>query len=334
MRKVYGLDLIRFVCAAWVVFGHLVPSIDTSTAIGQLAKSTYAVSFSGASAVIIFFVISGFCIHYPHRDGRPVDLSSYYLRRYLRIGIPMVVAIILHQFPNLTSFNLHFFQQSVLWSLQCELVYYTIYPTLLLIKNKFGWAKLLISSFILSYAIIIILNARAGDYASYGIAFNWVLGLPCWLLGCRLAEKSDGLTASDVSNIWNWRLAVWLVSCFCLLLRFHSPIGYPYTLNLFAILVVFWLQKEIAYFRLFDHSNKTFLLLEWLGTWSYSIYLVHIPASNFFEAYLSLPQLGYFLNWISLLLFVLTASYLFYILVEKPSHRLARRFRRKESILG
>ena len=173
MRKVYGLDLIRFVCAAWVVFGHLVPSIDTSTAIGQLAKSTYAVSFSGASAVIIFFVISGFCIHYPHRDGRPVDLSSYYLRRYLRIGIPMVVAIILHQFPNLTSFNLHFFQQSVLWSLQCELVYYTIYPTLLLIKNRFGWTKLLISSFIISYAIIIILNARAGDYASYNTPDNF-----------------------------------------------------------------------------------------------------------------------------------------------------------------
>ena len=66
--------------------------------------------------------------------------------------------------------------------------------------------------FAVSFVIALLLaatNPRAKDYPSWGLGLNWVLGLPCWLLGCELAERSaPGLPAGPTS-IWRWRIAVW-----------------------------------------------------------------------------------------------------------------------------
>ena len=151
-------------------------------------------------------------------------------------------------------------------------------------------------------------------------ASNWLLGLPCWLLGCKLAERSDSLF-SPVSDraIWIWRLSVWFTSGVCLGLRFHSPIGFPHTLNYFAILSYFWLQQEVRYFR---HANPP-RILEWGGKWSYSLYLLHVPANGVYN-HIFMPNLGFIINWFLRVGWTLGCSYVFYLLVEKPSHAFAR----------
>ena len=53
---------------------------------------------------------------------------------------------------------------------------------------------------------------------------------------------------------------------------------------------------------------------------------MHIPAIMLFKR-LPLPSLGYNLNWCANIGFIMAASYLFYRCVERPSHRLARKFR-------
>lgn len=65
---IHGLDAIRFVCAFWVYMGHygappLPASIDKSTTWGLLATGIYNNLTPGPAAVIVFFVISGFCIN-------------------------------------------------------------------------------------------------------------------------------------------------------------------------------------------------------------------------------------------------------------------------------
>src|SRR5438046_10115626 len=80
-RHVAGFDTIRFVCALWVLFGHLgflplVAGIDRTTRVGYLIAGAFANAVSGPAAVVVFFVISGFCIHYPFRGGTPVPLRS------------------------------------------------------------------------------------------------------------------------------------------------------------------------------------------------------------------------------------------------------------------
>src|SRR5258707_13559034 len=81
VRRVEGLDSIRFVCAFLVVVFHygLVPreALGMGTfdfLIGAALRSL----FNGPAAVIIFFVISRFCIHFPFRTDTSVNLSSYY----------------------------------------------------------------------------------------------------------------------------------------------------------------------------------------------------------------------------------------------------------------
>ncbi|MHC5826388.1 MAG: acyltransferase family protein, partial [Nostoc sp.] len=93
-KRVRGLDTLRFFFALWVVFGHLgfLPlAIDKSNIFGKIISGIYGNLFSGPAAVIGFFVISGFCIHYPYRYDKKLFLVPYFSRRHVRIWIPIVV---------------------------------------------------------------------------------------------------------------------------------------------------------------------------------------------------------------------------------------------------
>jgi peptidoglycan/LPS O-acetylase OafA/YrhL len=320
-KRVAGFDSIRLICALWVVFGHfgafpLIEGIDKSQFIGWSIAGFYNNVFSGPAAVIIFFVISGFCINYPFRNGRTPQLLPYYSRRYIRILIPMALAIIL-AWP--LGIKLHLLNGSILWSLLAEEIYYAIFPFLLILKKRFGWLTLTIAAYVLSIGVVL-QDPGAGDYPSYGPYLNWLLGLPCWLLGCSLSERYGGEMMRDPGkHIWIWRICVLLAICFCSVLRFHSPVKYPWTLNFFAILVYFWLKREIRFYR----YRKPIALLERNGKWSYSIYLMHLHGQAIYGM-LVIPNLGAVLNWTVRNLFILIVCHAFYRLVEKPSHALAR----------
>lgn len=319
--RVRGLDTLRFILASWVVFGHLGflgLDIQPKAGLSQIARGLFANLFSGPAAVIVFFLISGFCIHFPYRSGKQIAPLPYYSRRYVRILLPMVGAIALGRLANtpLTLLN-----DSILWSLLCEEIYYAIYPALILLKNNIGWKALLVLSACVSVAVLAV-DPRAGDYPSYGFSLNWLLGLPCWLMGCWLAENFERRPPASVtlSSIWTWRLGIWFLSSLTSVLRFHTPIGYPWTLNLFAVVALFWLEREIAFFS----AHPPLSSLEWAGKWSYSLYLVHLPLATLSLSLLGGPARGP-LRWLFQVTFTYVGCYLFYLLVEKPSHHLARR---------
>jgi peptidoglycan/LPS O-acetylase OafA/YrhL len=105
----------------------------------------------------------------------------------------------------------------------------------------------------------------------------------------------------------------------CSILRFHTPLGYPWTLNLFGFVVVFWLAREITWFM----ASPTKRWLEWAGAWSYSVYLFHVLAMPIYMRY-DKPNFGVFFNWLFMMTFVMISSYLFYLLIEYPGHLAAR----------
>jgi len=83
-------------------------------------------AFDGIGAVIAFFIISGFVIHYPNKNGIP-NLKEFWIRRFVRIVIPLCIILplgLLFDHP----------EKAVVWSLFCELIYYAIYP--FLAKNR------------------------------------------------------------------------------------------------------------------------------------------------------------------------------------------------------
>jgi peptidoglycan/LPS O-acetylase OafA/YrhL len=323
MKRIKGLDTLRFVAATWVVFSHFggIPLPDTFGRAGgaRLVRGAYNVLVSGPAAVIVFFVISGFCIHYPYRNADRVNLLAFYSRRHVRILTPVAVAIALSIPLKLELLDLN---HAILWSLLCEEIYYTIYPLLLIAKRRLGWKTLIGASYVFSYAAMLT-NVSALDYPSFGAGLNWIVGLPCWLLGAALADRIDDTLTRDATpsavSIWTWRAGALGLSAVACGLRFHTPIGYPWTLNLFALFCTAWLRKEIVRAERIGVSP-----LERAGVFSYSIYLVHPHAEALWKL-LGISFAPAVLESIVRNIFIIAVCFVFYLVVEKPAHTLARR---------
>jgi peptidoglycan/LPS O-acetylase OafA/YrhL len=112
---------------------------------------------------------------------------------------------------------------------------------------------------------------------------------------------------------------MWALGSLTSALRFHSPLGFPWTLTLFGPIAYLWLQKEILYYR----DRAPLRIFESAGKGSYSIYLTHPVAAAMF---VSLPlSLGATAHWFAQLAFTLLVCSVFYFGIEKPSHMLARK---------
>jgi peptidoglycan/LPS O-acetylase OafA/YrhL len=323
--RVLPISSIRFVLAMWVVLAHFsIPILRDHKQMDILGafRALVNAAFNGPAAVIVFFVISGFCIHFPNRKGVVVrSWKLYYARRYLRTLIPMMAALGL-ALPLKVPFGL--FSDSVLWSLLCEEIYYFLYPALLFLRDRIGWRYLMALCWGLS-VITLLTDPRALIYPSYGAGLNWILGLPCWLMGCRLAERLESFYASPVSvyQIWAWRGATWMLSSLSLILRFHARIGYPWTLNLFAVFATLWIEREIRFYRA---GRKP--LFENLGETTYSIYLTHFSSGAILRTLPIYAALTAGVAWFWTMLCCGTLAAAFYWLIERPSHRFARYFTR------
>ena len=161
----------------------------------------------------------------------------------------------------------------IYWSLISEIIYYLIYPLLLSLRHRFEWKPIIAGAFMVAI-MVILTNPYAGNYPSYGSQLNWVVGLPCWLLGCLLAEQADGIDPVGIAHLWLIRFAALGSSIVAVLLRWNVPhvsIGFPWTLTAFSLVAFFWLAVELRNFK----SHEPPVLLERAGVWSYSIYLTH-----------------------------------------------------------
>lgn len=322
------LDALRFVLAFWVVVGHfgMLPLFGDphgGTGLWHWFKRGWATAVFGTPAVIVFFVISGFCIHLPFRDSAKIDVGRYYLRRYTRILIPVAAALVVYRFVDkrLTLWGEHsILWESPLWSLACEEIYYAMYPLLRWIRNKVGWKLLLPASFAISVPIAAT-HPHAGNWHFLGPFGTAMTLLPVWLLGCLLAEQADSLAVVNPrSSIWFWRILIWLASWVTEMMHFKLGISYTQTMVWFGVLAYLWVRQEIAH-------GKTRLPNRYLvaaGAWSYSLYLVHGPGAMMFR-WIGLASLGGVIDWMLVMTSCLVFAYAFYVLVERPSHRLARK---------
>jgi peptidoglycan/LPS O-acetylase OafA/YrhL len=325
----YGVDSIRFLLAFIVMLSHFdnvyATALKHSTH-GLIRYSGYflANAFDGTSAVIAFFIISGFVIHYPNRNGIP-NLTEFWIRRFLRILIPLSVILIAGNWLGHP-------ENAVVWSLYCELIYYALYP--LMAAMKASWKMKLIIAYIISAIIIVslcfhditaLLRQTDQNYQGYywqlGWPLTWLVGLPCWLLGVVIAEHINDLKQASFKKVLFYRIVVFSVSCFCCFGKFHLHLSYILSMNIFAFLIYKWLGTEIVYFK--THSaNK---LLESMGKFSYSLYLCHPLLYVLLRKFIPYNLITYPL----FLLITVACSYGFYLAVEKPGHKLARRITRK-----
>ena len=196
-RRYPILDALRFILAFWVTMGHLgiIPIFGDSNAatskLGRLLAHGWNSIAFGTPAVIGFFIISGFCIHLPFRKKEKLWIGRFYARRYTRILVPVIVALVIWRFAGVDQGLLgqhSILWESPLWSLLCEEIYYACYPLIRWIRERYGWAPLFYATFPLSVGISL-LHFRATDWQPYGPIGTAFILLPVWLLGCVLAAK-------------------------------------------------------------------------------------------------------------------------------------------------
>lgn len=319
LQRIKGLDSIRFLAAFWVMMYH----VGTAPVYNHFERDTLFLKFIGAgmdclfngpAAVIVFFVISGFCIHYPQSRGRKIIVMGFLGRRYIRILIPLLICL---GGTHMIGLSTDTVGDLVGWSIECELIYYTAYPILKVLSRKIGWLGLFAITMPLSLFYVSQTHPGAMMYPSFGLWGNALLGLPCWLLGCKLAESPVRNYNSKAILFSRVGILVGGIVTFSLML--HARIGFPWTLNLLAIGMYFWLGLEIAHFQQFSPP----LTLESAGSWSYSLYLIHGPIAELTQKY-QVDSHFPVVFWGVQLCIILLCSYLFYLVVERPSHQLAR----------
>ncbi|GHT55358.1 acyltransferase [Bacteroidia bacterium] len=335
MKKVTGLDSLRFVCAVIVLLSHGVVPEFSETLIEQYRIIYYldivqkCLRPPGLAAVMVFFVISGFVIHYPYSQGKKINVLEFYCKRVCRIGIPAIVAFCIYHF----TFGLYL---AVVWSLICEVIYYLLYPLILKYKNKHMRLILIIAfamSYIVSVSYDIFSVGTSGAFHRYGFFLTWIVGLPVWLLGVVLADKykseiaperDHSLTHSlthSLIKLWAWRIVTYLAASFLHRLGFFGVVSVVYTMPVFAFLVFYWVGYEIEYYK--DKTENK--ILEYGGLMSYSLYLVHAYTIFIVTHYSGMNKISNdYLLCFSAIILSLFASWIFYITIEKTSHKLAR----------
>ncbi len=326
-----ALDALRFALALWVAVGHLgpFPFFGEKHLEGferLFVRGVNSLTW-GPPAVMGFFVISGFCIHYPSMSGRKLPVLAFYGRRYVRILIPVAASILL---MRLISGGVKLWGRdsvlwdSPLWSLLCEEIYYAIYPAVRWVRERTGWTPVLAIATapepLYFYSLFCAVLRSWPDIGP--IALTAATLYPVWLLGCVLAEQAGQIPAIDSpKRLWGWRSAAWSAGFIAEMLNFHGHIFLTVTLAPYGVLAYFWIRNEIACHK---HHSPPELLCR-AGSWSYSLYLIHPVAGLFVLEYLPFARPTTRTGWVVSGVLMLAFSYVFYLLVERPSHRLARR---------
>jgi peptidoglycan/LPS O-acetylase OafA/YrhL len=269
---------------------------------------------NGQAAVGLFFVISGFCIHFGQSRNLTVDAGPFLLRRTVRIGAPLLAVSALAAYLGpWASAAL----KTVLWSLYCELAYYFAYPVLLACRRWWSMMTLIAIAGCAS-AILVVVHL---SHASFGdnLLATAIMCYPAWVAGAWLAERYDAERPRSKVPVIMWRAAA-LSLCWLTGQGHPGPlqISAPALLAVVALFSAGYLPSELARWREIGPPAWA----EKLGRGSYTLYLVHILPVAYF---LQVPASISFWPMVAIEIVVISGlTFAAYWLFEAPAHRLAR----------
>lgn len=306
----------------------------------------------GHEVVLFFFVLSGFVIHLKYSSAllkNPnyvFNYKEYFFKRLKRIYPPFIFALFITLlldsigkslgFPiyfgtsNIATFttsihsdlsfitflgNLAFLQESYvnifgtngpLWSLKYEWWFYMLYPILFFFTRK--------SLTITSISLTLIGLASIFSFIDFIPLKEVFAFLPCWWLGCIAADIYTGRLKRKEYIIL---LPLFLIAILSILFYFKGGIIGDYIWSIFFFILTLHLS-------LLSKSESLTILskFHFLGTFSYTLYVIHFPILIFLSGYafkLNNSQLpnhfGYVLLGVSI---SLVLAWLCHFIVEKP----------------
>lgn len=258
----------------------------------------------------MFFVVSGFCIHMSFQQ-QGQKWGDFFIRRFFRIYPAYLAALVfilaLDMVYNRQGvlghedwmqvlahlFLVHNFDPSKIfaingsfWSLAIEGQLYLLYPALLVLVAKLGWR----STMVTLAACELLIRCASGLIQTVDAEqtivgqVSWFLASSplgywfSWALGAFIADahlKKQSLPFLNASPVW-W-LALAIISYFI------KPLD-PFRFLLFAVLTAVVTSQLLSGARIkIKVPAFSLSLLNKIGLWSYSIYLLHQPLLNIYS---------------------------------------------------
>lgn len=339
-----ALDGLRGIAALVVVVHHcflVSPQFADAKDAGSLQPWVSLLTYSplhliwaGTEAVFVFFILSGFVLTLPFlRDLRP-SWAAYYPKRMIRIYLPVWASLFLalalawlvprtsnpefsswinlhDQVPNLLRDSILLggagALNSPLWSLRWEMIFSLLLPVYLLAALRFKqlWLAGVAAS------IVLIGVGAAVDMRAF-------VYLPMFGIGVLMAVRRDELERlAEKLPRWSWPAL--MVSSMILLSAMWTfpwlPVATAMAAAGGALLIFLFIAWRPA-MKLGTHR-----WVHWLGSRSFSLYLVHEPIVVSVAFALNTSNAAYvFLMAAPLSLITAEA---FYRCIEQPSLKLA-----------
>jgi peptidoglycan/LPS O-acetylase OafA/YrhL len=248
----------------------------------------------GWAGVPLFFVISGFCIHYGFlaRPDRNFGAASFFWRRFTRLYPTYFAALLFFVFfqaartssyPTVSNIVSHVFLIDNLsqknfdgidgpcWSLAVEAQFYLLYPLLLWGRRKLGLSTCFVVSLLLNLACSVVVSRLSPNPAFQSDPYrSFPLMTWCdWILGACVAEGI--VTGRPCFSLP--RFFLFFALAFSLLAANFRPLigqAYLFTAPFFAVI----LQGSVQNCAPLNWREKCLVPF---GLVSYSLYLWHSP---------------------------------------------------------
>ena len=318
-KRLFELDALRGLAAIFVVLYHYTTRYDQ---LYSHEKQNYFQFSYGHYGVQLFFIISGFVIFMTiHKSN---DIKNFLFKRFIRLYPAYIVSVIVtYTITSLFMFgdqkisiinaliNLSMLQgffgvphiDGVYWSLQIELIFYAIVTLLLflnlikrIVSTLFYW---IIISYIISIANLLsdsIVIKILYNYLIVQYSHLFIAGITFYLLKYSREIKSELIVS---------------ILFLCLIYEYSF---FDFTSNVFTSLffIIFYLLIK---------GKLKFLntkVLMFLGSISYSLYLVHQNIGYVIINYLELNNLKNEIYLIIPITFSILLSSILTYYVEKP----------------
>ncbi|MBD1394717.1 acyltransferase family protein [Mucilaginibacter glaciei] len=310
-----NINILRGIAALAVTWFHLTNN-------SSLGKSVAATGQYGYLGVEIFFVISGYILPYSMamRSYRLADYGRFNAKRLLRIYPPYVITIILgialmmvtkvpvpdsrillSEFAYLNSILGYFWTVPVFWTLAIEVQFYifiSLFYPLITSRSNTVFVLSLLPMFALAFVI------------PSSFLPNW-FGM--FALGIVLFRKTE--LKLQPALFWSLTIAV---AAFIMYVNGR----YQSITALCTVLFILFIPAE--------KNNRLTSAGVWLGSVSYSLYLIHWDWGRVMIAVSRhLPLAGNY-EWLRLtfgLGMSLFLAWLFYTFIEKPSINLSNKLK-------
>jgi len=352
------IDVLRAAAILMVVGFHYLPIItgryDVVNVQTPLMWLLYPLTLCW-SGVSLFFVISGFCIHYSFlkheagSSGKPF-VKSFFWKRFWRIYPSYFLALMVFYYLMLRHLNPgmpagHFWLHLLLvhnftagaffginnsfWSLAVETQFYLLFPLVLILRHKVG----IKNTFWIFVAVSLACRITAlflQDWSQPPEAHLWDFTLTLfvdWLLGAWLAENwlaGERLLGASPSKVL-------VFGILAVALSWNKITAALFGFTAFSLWYAMLMELYLFSKKPFGRWEKTLIPI---GLCSYSIYLWHQPL------------LGRVLNWLHkfglpqtpiaslavlpvMVLLMIILGFAFYKIVELPGMALGKKLYKK-----